>query len=1337
MLVPLLPAYEYHPEVPRVGKEGFLNPKAEGRNPTRCARATARREEIRRPKPEAGPLFSDFGFWISAFFRVSAFGLRVFIPWRLCGLVLITYSCICLAEPAWQPGPGYRSAELAVPKTGKAGFTLLTSADTGITFSNTVPEQVHLTNHIFLDGSGVAAGDVDGDGLCDLYFCGIYGGNRLYRNLGNWHFEDMTDQAGVACAGLRSTGAAFVDLDGDGNLDLVVNTTGNGTLVFYNDGHGHFRQASPILNPGKGGKSIASADVDGDGYLDLYVVNNRVSSMLDVPNARMTFKMVNGKQTVATLNGRPTTEPDLVDRFTMGPNGDLQENGEPDVLYRNVGGTNFVPVPFTGGSFLDEAGQPLASPPLDWGLSAQFRDINGDGLPDLYVCNDFQSPDRFWINQGGGKFRLLPRTAQRKSSMSSMAVDFADINRDGFDDFIVLDMMSREHAERMRFLSMLSDQSMPPGQTTDRPQYELNTLFLNRGDTTFTEIAQLSGLEAAEWAWSCVFLDVDLDGWEDLLVVNGIERTGRDLDVAAYIRKLRRSRQLSDAEVFQARRLFPRQANGNLAFRNRGDLTFEEVSKSWGFDWKGTTTAMALADLDNDGDQDVVLNPLNGPGLIYRNESAAPRVAVRLKGLPPNTRGIGARIGVSGGPVPLQAQEMICGGRYLSCDDTTRTFAAGTATNLTIEVAWRSGRRSLITNALPNRLYEIDEAAAQPLPPGVARRLFGCGPNAPGATKALTPLFEDVSDTLRHVHQDKPFADFARQPLLPNKLSQLGPGVAWFDIDGDGREDLIIGGGRGGQIGIYLNRGSEGFKRLEAPAFDELLARDQAGIVVWHPATNQASILAGCANYEDGKATGPGVRQYSLPQQTVDDSLSTLDSSSGPLALADLTGTGGLELFVGGRAIPGRWPEAASSRFFRYVGHQWQPDAENSRVLEKVGLVSGALFTDLDGDGYPELILACEWGPIRIFHNDHGKLGPWDPPVRFSSPSPQLSTNLNSQLSTLSQLTGWWNSIAVGDFDGDGRLDLVAGNWGRNTKYQSLRSRPLSLYYGDLADDGSVQIVEAHYEPPLQKTVPLRQLGALSKGLPFLQGRFSSNKDYSTASVEEVLGDRVSAAKRLEAVCLDSVVLLNRGDHFEVRALPIEAQVSPAFGLCVGDFDGDGNEDIFLAQNFFAVQPETPRYDAGRGLLLKGDGSGGFQAMPGQESGLQVYGQQRGAAVADFDGDGRLDLVVTQNGAETKLYRNVHGRPGLRVRLHGPANNPDAFGAVVRLKCGERWGPARELHGGGGYWSQDSLVEVLGTPAAPSEILVRWAGGKTITNAVPAQAHEIQVSFDGNLKVIR
>jgi hypothetical protein len=1265
----------------------------------------------------------------------------------LWGASLAPQSCRAADVLAWETNAVGRSAVVRPGPAGKAGFTALPPAAAGVAFINTLPETRHLTNQILLNGAGVALGDADGDGLADIYLCCLDGSNALYRNLGNWRFTNLTAAAGVACRGLTSSGAAFADLDGDSDLDLVVNSVGHGTRVFFNDGQGRFTPAATVLNPGRGGMTAALADFDGDGFLDLYLANYRTAALMDMPNARATFRTVGGRQVLETVNGRPLTDPDLTNRFTIGPRGAIEENGEADMLYRGEGGTNFAAVPFTGGTFLDEGGQPLAAPPFEWGLTAAFRDLNEDGLPDLYVCNDFQTLDRVWLNLGGGRFRLIPRLAVRKNAMFSMAVDFADFNRDGHLDFFTLDMMSREHSQRMRYMGDRNPPAFTPGVYDDRPQFGLNMLFLNRGDGTYAEIGQLAGVEAAEWAWSCVFLDVDLDGWEDLLAVNGMERAARDMDVVEYLKRLRATRRMTDVEIFRERRAFPRLATANLAFRNRRDLTFEETGAAWGFDWRGVSQAMALADLDNDGDLDAVVNNLNAPPLILRNDSPAPRLAVRLRGLPPNTRGIGARIRVTAAGLPRQTQEIIAGGRYLAGDDAMRVFAAGSETNrLTIEVLWRSGRRSVLADAPANRVYEFDEAKAEMAngpaeasPPNEAQSgRTGLRPG-PGEA-AAQPWFEAVSARLNHRHHEESFDDFTRQPLLPNKLSQLGPGLAWFDLNGDGWDDLIVPGGKGGQLAALTNDTAGGFKLATAAMFTQPVTRDQTTALGWRAATAAPATLAvGVANYEDGQAIGAAVQAYRPGAAAPEDWLPATDSSTGPLALGDVDGDGDLDLFVGGRVVPGRYPAVATSRLFLNHAAQGQfseSGGNNSQALANVGLVSGAVFTDLTGDGFPELALACEWGPLRVFRNDHGKLSDWDAPLCWPEPpSNQPLSPLAPRPSSLAKLTGWWNSVAAADFDGDGWLDLVAGNRGRNTKYQAHRSQPLRLYWGDFGGEGRVDVLEAHYDAGLMKFVPERQLDILAASLPFLRGQFPTHRSFSTAGLEDVLGERLAGAKVVEAAWLETTALLNRGEHFEVRVLPVEAQFAPVFGIATADFDGDGAVDLFLAENFFGAQPETARYDAGRGLVLRGDGRGGFAPLAGQVSGVKVYGEQRGAAVADFDGDGRVDFAVAQNSAETRLFRNQIATPGLRVRLNASPSNPDGIGAQVRGVFGGGPGPALEVRAGGGYWSQDSSVLVVTGPGQPEALAVRWPGGKETRVAVPDGARAVEASHDGTLKV--
>ncbi len=1224
----------------------------------------------------------------------------------LCFILAGSLGCLrCAGQQTWHQESGFRWAELSVPREGKTGFSLLSPEQTGITFTNTLDTYTGEANRVLFNGSGVAVGDYDNDGLPDLYFCSLNGSNALYRNLGGMKFKDVTQLSGIVCSNRFCRGAVFADINGDGFVDLLVATTGSGVLCFLNDGHGKFSDvtASAGTASGYGSVTLTLADIDGNGTLDLYVANNRTDDIRD--HGQVDLQMINGKLTIP---------PSLTNRLVL-INGKLFEYGEPDLLYLNDGQGHFTPVSWTEGAFLDESGKRLSNPPLDWGLTATFRDINGDGYPDLYVCNDYWTPDRIWLNDGHAHFRAADNLAIRHTSASSMGVDFADLTRSGNLDFLVVDMLSRDLSLRKRQMFAQTPAASPVGAIANRPQIMRNSLFHNRGDGTFAEIADYAGVSASDWSWSPVFLDVDLDGFEDVLIPAGHTRDVQDLDAEAQIRSHEYSRGPLNRSLDPKARLesfiqgkienshfYPPLDMPIVAFHNLGHYRFEETTASWGTAQPGVHHALALADLDGDGDLDLIVNNLGSAAGIYRNETSAPRVAVRLNGLPPNTQGIGAKIKLLGATVPMQSQEVISGGRYMAGSDTLAVFATGQiAEAMTIEVRWRNGRRSVVGGVKANRLYEIDETSAQD---------FAQPPKLP-----LRPMFEDMSSLIAHSHQENEFDDFHRQPLLPRKLSQLGPGIAWADLDGDGWEDLIVGSGKGGRLAVYRNDGQGGFRQMIGAPFDQAVARDQAGIVVCPESSGRALILAGSANYEEGLSVPSRVQQYEVGAKVMDEDLTMHESSIGPLALGDMNGDGTLELFVGGRVIPGRYPEAASSRIYRRQGRQWRLDEENNRALEKVGLVSGALWSDLDGDGFPELILACEWGPIRVFKNRAGKLR-------------EMTAALG-----LDKYPGWWNGVTTGDLQGNGRLAIIASNWGLNTPYQPTSEHPAFLYYGDLAGRGAVDLIEAEYDPALKSVTARRMRDQVAVALPDLPSRFPTQKAFSEATLAQVLGNQQSLAHHLQASTLASMVFWNQGDRFEPEPLPAEAQYAPAFSVNVADFDGDGCEDIFLSQNFFANQPEVPRYDAGRGLLLRGDGAGKFVPVPGQESGIKVYGEQRGAAVADFDNDGRVDLVVTQNGAATRLFHNVTAKPGLRVRLAGPPGNPSGIGAQLRLLFGERGGPVREIHAGSGYWSQDSAVSVLATPETPSRIWVRWPGGKVTTTELPLDAREISVDDHGTL----
>ncbi|MGH7529335.1 MAG: VCBS repeat-containing protein, partial [Gemmatimonadales bacterium] len=925
-------------------------------------------------------------------------------------------------DRTWHQEAGYRWRLLQDPGNDGPGFTSLDSARSGIAFVNTASDSLLRRNRILAQGGGVCLGDVDGDTLADVFLARTEGPNALYRNLGDWRFVDVAAAAGVAAADRYATGCALIDVEGDRDLDLILLALGGPNALFLNDGAGRFREETieAGLESTAGSTTLTAADVEGDGDLDLYVANYKAYTTLDrmSPQERAfdhVVRQLGPRQ--FEVRERFRSEYKLVEREDLGAIS-LVQRADPDFFYRNEGG-RFVREPIAGNRrFLDERGRPLAKEPEDFGLAATLVDLTGDGAPDLYVANDFEDPDRLWLNDGRGTFHLAPWFAMRSTSNSTMAVDVSDVNADGLPDFFQVDMLSLDTRRLKTQVPTHSPVSKAPGLAPARHQMQRNTLHLNRGDGTFAEVARYAGVGASGWSWSTLFLDVNLDGWEDLLIGTGHRWDLMDGDAQNRLRQRLR-------EIDWRRMMFeyPPLPLPNVAFRNRGDLTFEDAGSDWHFDLgEDLSHGMAVADLDQDGDLDVVINRLGAPAAVLRNDAPAPRLAVRLRGTPPNTGGIGSLIRVRAAGLPLQERQVTAGGLYLSSSDALQSFATGAAAQVTIEVDWRDGRRSVIEGARPGRLYEIDQGLSV-----ISHQSSVLTTD----NRQLRTLFDDITAQLGgHAHVEPYFDDFVRQPLLPGALSQLGPGVAWHDVDRDGREDLVVGAGRTGTLAWFHNDG----RRLRpVPPLAAPSHLDLTTVLGWPEAGDARIVLAGVSSYEmpsiEFALRVPSVVAYSLATGAMTELIPGDSGSAGPIAAADYDGDGDLDLFVGARVLPAGYPFSGTSRLFRNEGRgRFVLDAENTPQLERLGMVSAAVFSDLTGDGWPDLLAATEWGPIHVFRNDQG---------RFR----------NAALRGLTDRPSRWNGIATGDLDGDGRLDVVATSWGRNRDHRATTERPLFLYY--------------------------------------------------------------------------------------------------------------------------------------------------------------------------------------------------------------------------------------------------------------------------------------------------
>ncbi|MBO6575391.1 MAG: VCBS repeat-containing protein [Rhodothermales bacterium] len=1107
------------------------------------------------------------------------------------GLAVLTAAgCAEPPPPAeWVEAADHRWIELR-PEGRGAGFSPVSG--TGIDFTGTLSDSAFLGNRHLVNGAGVAIGDVDGDGLPDVFLAGLEASSRLYRNRGNMQFEDATEAAGLALEAWQNTGAAFLDTDGDADLDLVVTVLDGPSMLLLNDGTGRFQEDGSW--PGKlagprGGTTLAAADIDGDTDLDVYVTNYRRHTVKDLYHPdEITFEETVVREGDAFRMLPPFDEYYRIEvqkRRVM-----RYQYGEPDMLLVNEGGSfrDATTTAFPTGTDLPE----------DWGLAAQFRDLDLDGDPDLYVCNDFEGPDHIWINRGDGTFRALPQLSLRHTPQSSMAIDGADVDRDGDIDLFVTEMLSRTHERRLRQVPGPPPIIPEPGEIQVRPQVMHNSLFLAQpavragqpqiGVQDYVDAAWAFDVAASEWSWAAIFLDVDLDGWEDLLISTGHRYDAMDLDTQTSMAG-RRSGDDWTAELLE----FPRLDLNNVAFRNEGGTHFTEVAEGWGFGLEPDVThGVAFGDLDGDGDLDLVGNRLQNTAVVWRNEADAPRIAVRLRGRGGNRFGIGARVTLEGGGM-MQQKEILAGGQYLSGSEPIATFAALSGT-MVLTVHWPSGARTTLP-VQPNRLYEVDEpsGSSEPAPPPGPAALFSA---------------EQLAD-----HQDAHFEDRARQALLTRRLSNDGPYAASGDLDGDGRAEVVIGTGGGGRPVVYLNR-ADGLVPADVSVVRPA-AGDWAGLAV-----STGRLIAAVSGYETDLPSR--LDQYSLNGERLVDrgSINLGGGSPGPLAVADVDGDGDDDLFVGMRFLPNRYPSSVPSRFYMREGDALMPGPELP-----AGLVTGAAFADADGDGDQDLAISTEWGPVLLYLND-GNGG-------FSDATDSWG---------LGDHTGLWRSATWLDADGDALPDLLTTNWGWNSTYGRIgapdyEGRGRRLYFGDFDRNGSVDPVETEYVESLDAWAPIHRLMDLVRGLRYVTRRMETASEYANASISDVLGPAAGDAPFASINQLGHVLWLNRGDRFEPILLPEAAQRAPASDAAVLDVNGDAHPDVVLSQNFFPLLPEDGlRQDGGNGLVLIGDGAGNLQATG---DALGLFGDGRAILAVDLEADGISELVATQNSAPAYLFR--------------------------------------------------------------------------------------------------